>query len=139
MGTLLFASQTPLHNFFDNVLCHAPLTRHLCDRLVWGHGGGTSPVLSGVITSSSRRSFAPVLVSSSAEQNTNGSSRALGSSLGRSLIVHPAANGYLVVTLRKLKAARKGTGHPTSLRRRLRISVLSKRYPPPNVRNRIWD
>ena len=40
-----------------------------------------------------------------------------------SLTAHPAANGYLVGTLGKLKAARKGTGHPTSLCRRLRISV----------------
>ena len=57
-----------------------------------------------------------------AEQNIDGSSRILGSKLGRSLIVHPAANGYLVATLGKLKAARKGS-HSTSLCRRLRISV----------------
>ena len=58
-----------------------------------------------------------------AEQNIDGSSRTLGSKLGCSLTVYPAANGYLVATLGKLKAARKGTGHPTSLCRRLRISV----------------
>ena len=50
-----------------------------------------------------------------AEQNTDGSSRTLGSQLGCSLTVHPEANGYLVATLGKLKAARKGTGHPASL------------------------
>ena len=58
-----------------------------------------------------------------AEQNIEGSSSTLGSYLGCSLTVHPAANGYLVATLGKLRAARKGTGHPTSLCRRLRISV----------------
>ena len=47
--------------------------------------------------------------------NINGSSRTLGSKLECSLTVHPAVNGYLVVTLGKLKVARKGTGHPTSL------------------------
>ena len=73
-----------------------------------------------------------------AEQNIEGSSRILGSLLACSLTAHLAANGNLVATLGKLKAARKGTGHPTSLCRRLRISVLSIRHSP-NVRNRIWD
>ena len=59
-----------------------------------------------------------------AEQTIDGSSRTLKSWLGCALTVHTAANGYLVATLGKLKAARKGTGHPTSLCRRLRISVL---------------
>ena len=50
--------------------------------------------------------------------------------LGCSLIVHPAGNGYPVATLGKLKAARKGTGSPASLSRRLRIFVLSNRLSP---------
>ena len=65
-----------------------------------------------------------------AEQNTDGSSRTLGSQLGCSPTVHLAANGYLVATLGKLNAARKGTGHPTSLYRRLRISVPLMGTPP---------
>ena len=48
------------------------------------------------------------------------------------LIVHQAANGYLVATLGKLKAARNGTGHPSSLCRRLRVSALSNNHPPPH-------
>ena len=56
-----------------------------------------------------------------AEQNIDGSSRALGSYLGCSPTVHPAANGYLVATLGKLKVAREETGHPTSLCQRLRM------------------
>ena len=48
-----------------------------------------------------------------AEQNIDGSSRTLGSWLECSPTVHPPANGYLVATLGQLKAARKGTGHPT--------------------------
>ena len=68
------------------------------------------------------------------ERNIDGSSRTLGPTVEWSLTVHPAANGYLVATLGKLKAARKGTGHPTSLCRRLRIIALSNRHPPPNIR-----
>ena len=63
-----------------------------------------------------------------AEWDTDGSSRTLGPKAGCLLTVHPAVNGYLVATLGKLKAARKGTGHPTSLRRRLRISVFFIRH-----------
>ena len=47
-------------------------------------------------------------------------------------------NGYLMATPGKLKVARKGTSHPTSLCRWLRISVLSNRHSP-NVWNHIWD
>ena len=65
-----------------------------------------------------------------AEQNIDGSSRRLGSQLGCSLTVHPTTNWYLVATLGKLKAARKGTGYPTSLCRRLGISVISNRHSP---------
>ena len=65
-----------------------------------------------------------------AEQNIDGSSRTLGLYLGCSPTVHPAASGYLVATLGKLKAARKGTSHPTSLCRRLRISVPLTATPP---------
>ena len=65
-----------------------------------------------------------------AVRNIDGSSLNLGSKLGCSLTVHPAANGYLVATLGKLKAARKGTGHPTSLCQRLRISVSLTGTPP---------
>ena len=49
------------------------------------------------------------------EWSIDDSSRTPGPMLGCSLTVHPAANGYLMETLGKLKAARKGTGHPTSL------------------------
>ena len=64
------------------------------------------------------------------EQNINGLSRSLESYLGL-LTVHPTANGYLLATPVKLKAARKGTGHPTSLCGQLRISFLSStRHSP---------
>ncbi|XP_060769442.1 uncharacterized protein LOC132873589 isoform X6 [Neoarius graeffei] len=61
-----------------------------------------------------------------------------GSSLGStgiwgSLPVHPAVNGDLVETLGKLKVARKGNGHPTSLCRWPRTNALSNRHSP-NVR-----
>ena len=64
-----------------------------------------------------------------AERNIDGSSRILGSWLGCSLTVHPAANGYLMATLAKLTVAKKGTGHPTS----------PSNGHSPNVRNRTWD
>ena len=64
------------------------------------------------------------------EWNIDGSSRADGPKVGFSLTVHPATNGYPVVTLGKLKVARKGSGHPTSLCRRPRISVPSSRHSP---------
>ena len=47
-----------------------------------------------------------------AEQNVIDLSRTLGPKVGCSLTVHPTANGYLVATLGKLKAAKKGTDHP---------------------------
>ena len=72
-----------------------------------------------------------------AEPNMDGSSRTLGPKVGYSLTVHPAANGYPVATLGKIKAARKGTGHPTSLCRRLRISILSDRHSP--TYGILWD
>ena len=65
-----------------------------------------------------------------AEQNMDGPSQTPRPKVGCSLTVHPAANGYPVPTLGKLKVARKGTGHSTSLCRRLRISVLSIRHSP---------
>ena len=65
-----------------------------------------------------------------AVRNIDGSSRALGSQFGCSLTVHPAAHGYLVATLGKLKAARKGTGHPTSLCWRLKITGPPTGTPP---------
>ena len=65
-----------------------------------------------------------------AEQNIDGVNRTLGSQVGCSSTIHPAANRYLVATLGKLEAARKGTGHPTSLCRRLRISVPPTGTPP---------
>ena len=62
-----------------------------------------------------------------AEQNIDGSNQTLGPQLGcRSPTVHPAANGYLVATLGKLKTARKGTGHPTSVCRRCGMILFSK-------------
>ena len=51
----------------------------------------------------------------SAERNIHGSSITLVSYLGCSLTVHPAANGYLAATLGRLRAAKKGICHPTSL------------------------
>ena len=63
-----------------------------------------------------------------AKRNIDGSIRTLRSLLGCSLTFHRAANGYLVVTKGKVQAERKGTGHPTLLCRRLRISVLSNRH-----------
>ena len=53
--------------------------------------------------------------------------------VGCSPTVHPEANGDLVETLGEIKAARKGTGHPTSQSRWPRTSVLSNRHSP-NVR-----
>ena len=63
-------------------------------------------------------------------RNIGGSSRTHGSQSECSFTVHPAADGYLVATLGKLKAVRKGTGHPTSLCRWPRISAPSNRHPP---------
>ena len=65
-----------------------------------------------------------------AERNIDGSRQTLVPKVGCSLSVHPAANRYLVAILRKLKVTRKGTGHPTSLCRRLRKSVLTNRHSP---------
>ena len=50
--------------------------------------------------------------------------------MGCSLTVHPAAKGYPVAALGEVKVARKGACHPTSLCRRLRLSVLSIRNSP---------
>ena len=65
-----------------------------------------------------------------AERNSNGSSQTRGCWLGCSLTVRPATNGYLVATLMKLKAMRKGTGYPISLYRPLRVSVVFNRHSP---------
>ena len=65
-----------------------------------------------------------------AEQNIDGSSHTLGQKVRCSLNVRPAANGHLAVTLVKLTAARKGTGHPTSLRQQLRINALFNSQSP---------
>ena len=67
-----------------------------------------------------------------AERNVDDSSQTLGPKLECSLTVHPSANGYLVATLGKLKAAKNGTGqiNKASLCRRLKISVLSNRHSP---------
>ena len=73
-----------------------------------------------------------------AVRNIDGSSRTLGSYLGCSLTVHPAANWCLVATLGKLKAARKGTGHPTSTMPMAQDKCHSNRHSP-NVRNRTRD